>query len=158
MASGVQIESRDFRPGLLSLIHYLRDFALLALGGLLIFASGGEWLQSIIGAVCCLGGLLSVLSTRALRHSRVVVTPEQLIKLTSSWQFGLRWDEMSSINIRQQPDGLLPGRVRRLVVIEVGGKPSFTFCPSVFTREDEEEVLSLIRARAQCPVRESDDG
>jgi hypothetical protein len=146
-ASGV------FRPSPLSIVHYSFGIGYAAAGAFVLWHSPHFGWPAGIGAASLLTGVWMFLTTRSVRRTWCVVTPEKVSVVGIRQCTNLPWNEMLEIVIRERESGMIPGRADRQVIFRpVGGLDDPVNC-SVLTEFDERAFLDQIRTHARCPIR-----
>ncbi len=93
------------------------------------------------------------LTTRSVRRSWCVITPEKVSIVGVRQHSNLPWNEMLEIVIRERASGIIPGRADRQVVFRPVGGLDHPFNCSVLAESDERAFLDEIRTHARCAIR-----
>ncbi len=147
-------EVRIFRPTRAAVCSsILWDCAAVAPSALLaVTVEKPVW--RIIFAVIAVGLALwmGCVSWGVLR-THFVTSQEGIVTAGAAYSFGLRWEEIADVLIRERPAGMQIERADRLVVLKADADRTVPLNTSVLSRPDEEALLAIIRNGVHCPIR-----
>ena len=156
--SQASFEYKIFKASPSTRIYYVYDFALLATGLLCLAFSHKSIAAIILGIITCLFAVWQYCVSRSVLRTHFLVTDEEITSVGPLYSFGMQWDEIVEVIIRERPIVIQITRANRLVILsdQVGRK--LLLNTSVLPREHEDYLLNEIRNRVHCPIQKVTDG
>jgi hypothetical protein len=151
MIARVTRDGGVYKPSRFAWLAYAWDLAQI-MGGVLLFSTARSTFASVAGVALCLFGLRSIQATRAVINTWIVVTDQHIAGVAPSGFWVARWRDLTSVVLRTRAYGHMPGRRESSLLLNLEGGRCLVFCPSVFTVEDEERLLTAVEKRSPRPL------